>query len=302
MRSGTRIALVTCIALLALALSSAGALVAQAGAPTGVFTAGYNTLRDNWDPEEPELSPSAVQSAGFGKLFSTRLSGAIYSPAARVRRHRRRDHREGERLRHQRDDGGDRVEPLIRQGLQGQDDRMLGSHAVHRLDLDTVVEPSTGTVYMTTRLQVGNGLQNAHWYLQALSAATGQELPGYPVPITGTPVNTPGVPFNESYEMQRPALLLLNGVVYMGFASDCDITPYRGIVAAVNTSTRALTMWSDESGPGTDENSQAGIWQSGEGWYPTYRAGSSSPPATGYRRHRRRPTNPRRRSQSPLWA
>ena len=30
--------------------------------------------------------------------------------------------------------------------------------------------------------------------------------------------------------MQRTGLLLLNGTVYMGFASDCDFIPYRGIV------------------------------------------------------------------------
>ncbi len=74
------------------------------------------------------------------------------------------------------------------------------------------------------------------------------------------------MPFNEAYEEQRPGLLLLDGVIYMGFASDCDITPYRGIVVGVSASTGAIaTMWSDEAGVGTDENSQAGIWQSGAG-------------------------------------
>ena len=66
--------------------------------------------------------------------------------------------------------------------------------------------------------------------------------------------------------MQRPALLLLNGVVYVAFASNCDITPYRGIVAGYSGASGALTsMWSDESGVGTDESSEAGIWQSGGG-------------------------------------
>jgi hypothetical protein len=54
-------------------------LLAQAGPPTGVSTAGYNNLRDDRDPEEPALSPSTVGSAGFGKLFSTQLSGAVYA-------------------------------------------------------------------------------------------------------------------------------------------------------------------------------------------------------------------------------
>ena len=84
--------------------------------------------------------------------------------------------------------------------------------------------------------------------------------------IKGTPYNTPGVAFNQSYALQRTALLLLDGTVYMGFASDCDFTPYRGIVVGVSTTTHAITtMWSDESGIGTNQNSQAGIWQSGGG-------------------------------------
>ena len=43
-------------------------------------------------------------------------------------------------------------------------------------------------------------------------------------------------------------------------------TPYRGIVVGMSKTTGAITtMWSDESGVGTDANSQAGIWQSGGG-------------------------------------
>ena len=130
-----------------------------------------------------------------------------------------------------------------------------------------VVDPATGIVYLTTRLEIGSGgLANSHWYLQAISSATGEEASGFPVEITGTPYNTPGVPFNDATEEQRPGLLLLNGAVYMAFASDCDSDPYRGIVLGVSTSTGLITsMWSDESGVGTDENSQAGIWESGAG-------------------------------------
>ena len=104
------------------------------------------------------------------------------------------------------------------------------------------------------------------WYLQAVSASTGKEAAGFPVAVSGTPYNTPGVAFNQSYALQRTALLLLDGTVYMAFASDCDITPYRGIVVGVGTTShKVTTMWSDESGIGTDKDSKAGIWQSGGG-------------------------------------
>ena len=105
-----------------------------------------------------------------------------------------------------------------------------------------VIDPATGTALHdhppggTGRK--GGKLANAHWFLQALSASTGEERPGFPVQIQGTPYNTPEIPFNEAFQEQRPGLLLLEGVVYVAFASDCDINPYRGIVAGFNARQR----------------------------------------------------------------
>jgi outer membrane protein assembly factor BamB len=262
-----KIALCGALAAFAAGSLANGPMVAQAREPAGVTTAAYGNLRDGWDPNEPALSPAAVQSASFGELFSTKLKGAIYA------------------------------QPLVYDGdvivttekayayainattgaivWKRSFGKAFRASTIHCSDLKPfigststpVIEPSTGVIYLTTRLEEGGkGLANAHWKLQAISAATGEEEPGYPVSITGTPSNTPGVPFNESYQQQRPALLLLNGVVYIAFASDCDITPYRGIVVGVSTATHLITtMWSDEAGVGTGEDSQAGIWQSGAG-------------------------------------
>ncbi len=261
------IALLALLAVATTGLIGTRSVVAQAGETPGVTTAGYGNLRDNWDPNEPALSPSAVQSASFGELFATKLKGAIYA------------------------------QPLVYKGEVIVTTEQANAYAVNATsgaivwqrsfgkpfkaktigcsDLTPyigststpVIDPSTGIIYITTRLQEGgSGLAHAHWKLQAISAATGEEEPGFPVAIGGTPSNTPGVPFNESYQQQRPGLLLLNGVVYIAFASDCDITPYRGIVVGVSTATHEITtMWSDEAGVGTGEDSQAGIWQSGGG-------------------------------------
>jgi outer membrane protein assembly factor BamB len=261
------IATVTMCVLAQATLWLAGGLAtAQASGTSAVTTAAYGNLRDDWDANEPALSPSAIQSGSFGELFSTKLAGAIYAQPLVF-------------------DGTVIVttERAYAYGINASTGaiewtRSFGTPfkaaTIGCSDLKPyigststpVIEPSSGTIYMTTRLQTGKGIAGAHWYLQALSASTGEERPGFPVPITGTPVNTPGVPFNESYEAQRPGLLLLNGIVYIAFASDCDITPYRGIVVGVNAASGAIsTMWSDESGVGTDESSQAGIWQSGGG-------------------------------------
>ncbi len=258
------------IAALAVAVVVAGVVtpiaVALAAGPPNVTTAGYNNLRDNWDPNEPALGPTQVTSSTFTQLFSTNLDGSVYA------------------------------QPLVVNGTVIVTTEKASAYGINATtgaiewkryfgtpfeastigcsdltpDLGStstpVVDPATGIVYMTTRLEKGSGgLSNAHWYLEAVSAATGAEVSGYPVRITGTPTDTPGVPFNEAYSQQRPGLLLLGGSVYIAFASDCDFTPYRGVVVGVNTATRAETMWSDESGIGTDQNSQAGIWQSGGG-------------------------------------
>lgn len=244
-----------------------GAPEAWAAGTSEVTTAAYGNLRDDWDQDEPALGPSAVQSGSFGELFSTKVSGAIY----------------GQPLVYH----GTVIVTTERAKAYGIDastgaiewERTFGTPLKASIigcsDLKPyigststpVIDTANNTVYLTTRLVTGpNGLASTHYYLQAISASTGEERPGFPSLIAGTPVNTPGVPFNESHEEQRPGLLLLNGVIYMAFASDCDITPYRGIVVGMNAEGGAITtMWSDEAGVGTEENSQAGIWQSGGG-------------------------------------
>jgi hypothetical protein len=45
------------------------------------------------------------------------------------------------------------------------------------------------------------------------------------------------VSFNALRENQRPALLLQNGLVYLSWASHCDIGAYHGWVMAYNATT-----------------------------------------------------------------
>ncbi|HEY7948124.1 MAG TPA: choice-of-anchor D domain-containing protein [Acidimicrobiales bacterium] len=243
------------------------AAAALAGSPPDVTTGAYDNLRTSWDPNEPTLSPANVQSGSFGQIFRTKLDGSVYAQPLAV--------------------NGTIIvttEKAWAYGLNATTGKVLWSrHFGQPLrsatiscgdlapDLGStstpVVDPATGTVYLTTRLQTGKGPLNNHTWMQAISASTGQEATGFPVEIQGTPDNTPGIPFTDYNELQRPALLLLGGVVYAAFSSDCDHTPYRGIVVGVSTTTTPsiTAMWSDESGAGADADSQSGIWQSGAG-------------------------------------
>ncbi len=60
-------------------------------------------------------------------------------------------------------------------------------------------------------------------------------------------------------QLQRPALLMMNGVVYAAFGSHCDKFPYAGWIMGVSTSGVLTTRWASSRSNG------GSIWQSGGG-------------------------------------
>ncbi|MHA6764010.1 choice-of-anchor D domain-containing protein [Streptacidiphilus sp. PAMC 29251] len=126
-----------------------------------------------------------------------------------------------------------------------------------------VYDPATGAVFFLAKVNDGADAAHPHFYMHSINPATGAERSGWPVVIQGQASNNPGNTFNAETANQRPGLLLLGGVVYAGFASNCDYGPYVGYVAGVKTTTPAMsTLWSTESGSASAEG---GIWQSGGG-------------------------------------
>ena len=69
------------------------------------------------------------------------------------------------------------------------------------------------------------------------------------------------VPFNVQWENQRPGLLLLNGYVFIGFASHGDNGPWHGWVLGYNATTlKQSGIWcTSPNGKGN------GIWGAGSG-------------------------------------
>ena len=69
------------------------------------------------------------------------------------------------------------------------------------------------------------------------------------------------ISFNPLLQNDRPALTLANGVVYLSFASHCDITPYHGWILGYDKMTLAQKVVFNTTPNGDD----GGIWESGCG-------------------------------------
>ena len=84
-------------------------------------------------------------------------------------------------------------------------------------------------MYLTTKVNNGTDALHPNWYLHAVDPTTGAERAGWPTRIFGTPANDPTHPFSPYDVNQRPGLLLMGGVVYLAFGSQCDYGNYVGI-------------------------------------------------------------------------
>ena len=78
---------------------------------------------------------------------------------------------------------------------------------------------------------------------------------------TGDGTDLVHVMFYPLRQLNRAALLLNNGVVYMASASHCDIGPYHGWIIGYGAQTLALSNFFNVTPNGGD----GGIWQSGGG-------------------------------------
>ncbi len=127
-----------------------------------------------------------------------------------------------------------------------------------------VIDPGATMLYVVAKTVVGTG-QNAvrNFSLHALDIRTGKELLGGPVIINATAPSGDGSgTFNPVYQMQRPALLLQNGVLYIGFGGNgCDEYAYNGWLLAYNSQ----TLQQESAFLVTPDGMRASIWQGGSG-------------------------------------
>jgi hypothetical protein len=115
-----------------------------------------------------------------------------------------------------------------------------------------VIDAATGTMYVVTMSHETNG-SFVH-RVRALDVATGADK------MAAHDINFPG--FDGLLLMQRAALALNNGRLYVSFASHCDGGTYHGFVVELDAAT--LTQGSMVFNP-TPNGNGGGIWGSGNG-------------------------------------
>jgi hypothetical protein len=128
-----------------------------------------------------------------------------------------------------------------------------------------VIDTTTHTMYVVAKSTVSDTtfIQRLH----ALDITTGLERSGSPVVLSGSVPGTGNgssggvLNWDPKWENQRPGLLLLNGIVYIGFAAHGDNGPWHGWILAYKGSTLAQTSAYCISPNGTG----GGVWMSGAG-------------------------------------
>jgi hypothetical protein len=126
---------------------------------------------------------------------------------------------------------------------------MQGSGNVIGITSTPAISVPDNKMYVVSK---GPGLHQLH----AIDLTTGAEAAGSPVTIGEGMAD-----FNPNIHLNRPGLLLVNGVVYIGFGSHCDYSAYHGFVFGYD----AATLQRKTAYNTTASGSQGAIWQSGVG-------------------------------------
>src|SRR6266436_6675050 len=295
--SAVGISLLMASALLAVYACRGGG-TSPASSFTGVFTQRYDPQRTGLNRQESILTPSNVAGSTFGKLFACAVDGEVYAQPLYVANFLIQGGTHNVVFVATMNDSVYAFDADASPCVQYWQKSFLGTGVTTVPPADTgetrdintqigitgtpVIDPATGTLYVVarTRETVGTGCSDdSPCYFQrlhALDLATGGEKFSGPADISSA-ITVPGsgdtgdstcpgsagnVPFCPLRENQRPGLLLLNGKVYVAWASHGDITPYHGWVIGYAAADLAQAPVVFNT---TADGGLGGIWMSGTG-------------------------------------
>ena len=138
-----------------------------------------------------------------------------------------------------------------------------------------VIDPVSGTIYLDVFTHEGT---NYFHRIHALDITSGHERPYSPglvtatVPGRGVSSSAGTLVFNAQQHLQRPALTLAGGKLYVAYSSYADTDPYHGWVIGFNaTNLVALTNYVFNTTPNATVNDfganagEGGLWMTGNG-------------------------------------
>lgn len=248
-----------------------------------VTTSQYDNARTGAYLDETRLTPRNVNARQFGKLFTFRVDADVYAqplyvPKVEIPGKGTHDvlfvATENDSV-YAFDAAGNPTEPLWQvnftrpqAGLTPLSEDSADCPFIAPIVGITstpVIDLKTGTLYVLARTRERTSLLRPDKYAQhlhALAITTGVEKFGGPVEIkasvagSGEGSSGGSLAFDPLHENPRAALLLLNGAVYLTWASSCDVGPYHGWVMAYDAQTlKQMAVFNTSPDAG-----QGGIW------------------------------------------
>lgn len=261
-------------------LSLLGASLLPVAAQTNVLTFHNDVARTGQNLAETILTTSNVKYTTFGKLFQATLDGVVDAQplyVGGVSIPSQGTHNvlivatENDSLYALDADSGAQLwkTSLIPTGETASDDRGC-SQVVPTIGITStpVIELKSGTsegfILAVTMSKDSSG--DYHQRLHKVGLATGQRLAAATeiaakYPGTGDDSSGGYAYFVAKQYKERSGLLLLNGVVYLAWASHCDFSPYTGWVMGYDIDTLAQTTVIDV----TPNGAEGAIWGAGAG-------------------------------------
>jgi hypothetical protein len=284
MKPAVLFSVVLCRAALLLAFGASGG-------SAQVLTSQYDTARTGATLNEKTLTPQNVNVKQFGKLGTFKVDGAVYAqplylPSVEIPSKGTHnilfvatEHDSVYAFDAERPD----EPPLWQVSLldKQKDESSVPARAVQcpfilpeiGITPTPVIDLKTGTLYVLARTVIGKTFGDNQYFqrLHALAITTGAEKFGGPKLIAASVAGRGDgsangqVAFDPLRENPRAALLLVNGSLYLTWASSCDVGPYHGWVMAYDPATleqqavlnvtpdgREGGIWAADTGPAAD--------------------------------------------------
>lgn len=251
------------------------AFLASSFAQQPFSTSRTNNARDGANTQETLLAPANVNQAGFGRLFSFPIDYIAMAQPLYVAN-----------------------VSIAGQGTHNVVYVVTQADSVYAIDADTgsqlwyasmlnggtvasgiylpcgtspgfnqegivgtpVIDTATNTMYLVAKTLLNTTVRH---HLHALDITTGNERPGSPVLITATSRSIAGrnTVFDSLHQKNRPGLLLLNGILYLGFGSNyCNDNNSGWILSYDPSSLSQLNVFNTSPDWGLTS-----IWQAGVG-------------------------------------